>query len=204
MTLPLDSQVAVEVQHFGLRRHGRHLTLPVLGLIALAAASGFWVGALPEAWMNWAAGIGAAVLAVLIGVGPILDWLTTRTTVTSRRVIQRHGLFVHERTEIPLSRVRGVRSVRGPVQRLFGSGDIELLVGADAPTVIRDVPGCVAVVDALQELIEQNFTAAGPEHGAPGASQVAGGSGPRFGSVPGGIPTPSPGYPEETRALPGF
>lgn len=140
-----------------LHRHGRRLALPVLALIALAAASGFWVGSLPEAWMNWAAGLGAAALALLLGIGPLLGWLTSRVTITSRRVILRDGFFVHRRVEVPMSRVREVRSRRGPVQRMFGSGDIELLVGPDTPTVLRDLPGPDLVVDALQELIEQNF-----------------------------------------------
>src|SRR5690606_21130373 len=90
-------------------------------------------------------------------IGPILSWLTHRVTITTRRVIIRRGFFVHRRSEVPLSRVREVRSKRGPVQRLFGSGDIELLVGVDAPVLLRDVPNVILVVDALQELIEQDF-----------------------------------------------
>lgn len=169
MTFPPDPPVQVEVPVLSLRRHGRHLTLPVLFLVALAAASGFWVGTLPEPWLNWAAGLGAAVLGLLLGIGPILGWLATRTTITNRRVIQRSGFLVHHRTEVPLSRVRGVRSTRGPVQRMFGSGDVELLVGAEEPTILSDVPGCAAVVDALQELIERDFAvqSATGSHGAP-------------------------------------
>ncbi len=143
-----------------LRRQGRILTLPVLLLIALAGASGYFVGALPEPWMNWAAGLGALAVALLLGVGPVLGWLTNRITVTNRRVILRRGFFVHRRSEIPLSRIREVRSRRGPAQRLFRSGDIELFVGPEAPTVLQDVPGPIAVVDALQELIEQNYLSA--------------------------------------------
>lgn len=195
MTLPPDQPIAVEVSLFGVRRHGRHLLLPVLALIAISAATGFWVGTLPEAWMNWTAGIGAILLGILLGIGPILDWLTTRTSVTTRRVIQRHGLFVHQRSEIPLHRVRGVRSVRGPIQRLFGSGDVELLVGAEDPVVLRDVPSCLAVVDALQELIETNFAL----HGA----QPGQGATPQTGA-PGTAGAPQLGHPDETRVLPGF
>lgn len=157
MTLQPQAPVQVEAVVMRLRRHGRRLTLPVLLLIALAAAAGFWVGALPEAWMNWAAGLSAAALALLLGVAPILAWLAGRVTVTNRRVIVRRGLLVHRRAEVPITRVREVRSRRGPVQRLFGSGDVELLVGSDEPTVLRDLPGPDVVIDALQELIERNF-----------------------------------------------
>lgn len=147
----------VESSVLGLRRHGRRLFLPVLLLVVLAAASGYFVGALPQSWMNWAAGLGAVAIALLLGIGPVLSWLTHRVTITTRRVIIRRGFFVHRRSEVPLSRVREVRSKRGPVQRLFGSGDIELLVGVDAPVLLRDVPNVILVVDALQELIEQDF-----------------------------------------------
>lgn len=152
-----ETPIEAEKPVLSVRRQGRILALPVLLLIALAGLSGYFVGALPDAWMNWAAGLGALALALLLGIGPVLGWLTNRVTLTNRRVITRSGFFVHRRSEIPLSRVREVRSKRGPMQRMFGSGDVELLVGPDAPTVLRDVPGPEAIVDALQELIEQNY-----------------------------------------------
>jgi len=152
-----------------LHRHGRRLALPVIALVAIAAAAGFWVGALPEPWMNWAAGAGAGVLALLLGVAPVLGWLTSRVTITNRRVILREGFFVHRRVETPITRIREVRSRRGPVQRMFGSGDVELLIGSEAPTVLRDLPGSELVIDALQELIERNF-----EPGAIAAGSAAG------------------------------
>ncbi|MDI6022540.1 PH domain-containing protein [Leucobacter sp. UT-8R-CII-1-4] len=152
-----ETSLEVERPILSMRRQGRILTLPVIVLIALAAASGYFVGALPEPWMNWAAGLGAIALALILGFGPLLGWLTGRTSLTSRRVIVRRGFFVHRRSEVPLSRVREVRSKRGPIQRMFGSGDIELLVGTDAPIVLRDLPEPGLVVDALQELIEENY-----------------------------------------------
>lgn len=155
MTGQPDLQVEAVVLR--LHRHGRRLVFPVIVLIALAAASGYFVGALPEAWMNWSAGLGAAALALLLGIGPILGWLSSRSVVTNRRVILREGFFVHRRSEVPITRVREVRSRRGPIQRMFGSGDIELLVGPDAPTVLHDVPSPDLVIDAIQELIERNF-----------------------------------------------
>lgn len=189
--MPEEPEVRVEAVVMRLHRHGRRLALPVIVLVALAAASGIWVGALPEPWMNWSAGAGAVVLALLLGIGPILSWLTRRVIVTNRRVILREGFFVQRRTEVPMTRIREVRSRRGPVQRLFGSGDVELLVGPEAPTRLRDVPGPALVIDALQELIERNFepgavatgplspvtgreglTRAGARHGAPAASDA--------------------------------
>ncbi|NLA65325.1 MAG: PH domain-containing protein [Leucobacter sp.] len=157
MAVQQDAPVQAEVIVLTLRRHGRVLTLPVLLLLVLAAAGGYFVGSFAESWMNWAAGLGGAALALVLGIGPLMSWLANRTTVTNRRVIVRRGFFVQRRIEVPLSRVREVRSRRGPLQRMFGSGDVELVVGADPATVLKDVPAPLALVDALQELIERNY-----------------------------------------------
>lgn len=173
-----EPAIEVETVIVRLRRHGRRLVPPALLLILLAAASGFWVGALPEAWMNWAAGLGAIAIALLLGAGPVLAWLNNRVIVTDRRVIVRHGFLVQRRAEVPISRVREVRSRRGIVQRVFGSGDVELLVGADEPTILRDVPAPALLVDALQELIERNYDRiGGPSAGfGPGMGSAQPGS----------------------------
>lgn len=154
------------------RLHGGRLVWPVLMLIVIAGLAGYWVGALPELWMNLAALAAAILLALLMGVLPILSWLATRTTVTTSRVIVRTGLVSRHRSEVPLDRVREVRTKQGAGQRMRGSGDIVLLVGADG-TVLRDVAGVHAVADALQELVQRNFAAA-----------VGGGGGPRATGAP--------------------
>lgn len=138
------------------RRHGRRLLPPVIALVAVAAAAGYWVGGLPDTWMNLLAGAGAALLGVLLGVLPVLAWLAHRTTVTTRRVIVRRGLFVHQRSEVALGRVREVKTRRGVLQRLRGAGDIELLHGPESLR-LEDVPGVQGVADALRELMERNY-----------------------------------------------
>lgn len=140
------------------RRHGRRIVLPVLALIAIAGVAGFWVGRLPEAWMNILAGSGAALGALVLGLIPILAWLAARTTVTTRRVIVRSGLFARHRAEVPLGRVREVRSRRSLGQRLAGSGTIELLHGVEK-VELEDVPAVAETAEALQELMERSFVA---------------------------------------------
>lgn len=149
-----------EVVVLRMRRHGRRLVLPVIVLIAVAGAAGYWAGALPEPWMNLAAGAGAVLIALLLGLLPVLSWLSRRVTVTSRRVIIREGAFARHRSEVALVRVREVRTRRSLGQRMWGSGDIELMVGAESTRLV-DVPSVTTVADALQELVERNY-----EHGA--------------------------------------
>lgn len=162
MTSTVSQAHPIQVEHLvvRLRRHARALTLPVLLLLATAAAAGFWVGTFPEAWMNVTAAAGAVLLALLLGVGPLVSWLASRTLVTTRRIIVRRGLFVQHRSELSLARVREVRTRRTLWQRAFGSGNIELAAGVDEPTVLRDVPSCLVVAEALRILVEQNFAQA--------------------------------------------
>lgn len=151
-----------EVRVLRFRRHGRRLVFPVMLLAAIAAAAGYFVGALPEAWMNVLALTGAAVLAFLLGILPIFSWLATRTTITTRRVIANSGFFTRQRSEISLDRVREVRTRQGMWKRMWGAGDIDLLVGAEMVR-LRDVAGVRAVSDALQELVQRNFANRGPQ-----------------------------------------
>lgn len=148
-----------EVVVLRFRRHGKRLVLPVIVLLAIAATAGFFVGGLAEPLWNIAAGLGAALLGLVLGVLPILSWLASRTTVSTRRVIVRRGLLSRARSELALARVREVRSHRGPIQRMFGSGDIILLHGAESLR-LEDVPGTKRIVEALQELVERNFAQA--------------------------------------------
>lgn len=166
--------IQVESPVLRVRKHGRVLTFPVLVMVVTAAATGFFVGALDEPWMNWLAAAAALALFLTLGVAPVLAWLTNRVVITNRRVIMRRGLFVHHRNEVSLARVREVRSRRGPLQQLFGSGDIELIVGTETPTVLRDVPQPTTIVDALQTLIEQDFARVAAASNVAGATTVFG------------------------------
>lgn len=183
-----------EVVVLRVRRQGRRLVWPAIGLIVIAAGAGFWVGSLSETWMNIAAAAAAVVLALLLGIMPILAWLSHHATITSRRVILRHGVLVRHRSEVSFARMREVRSRRGPVQRMFGAGDIDMLVGAESVT-LRDVPGVTLVADAMQELVERNY-----EHstGSFGGTRVINNTA-HFGEqvASGSAPGHSGTYPEE-------
>lgn len=139
-----------------VRRHGRHLVLPVVVLVAVAAAGGYFIGSFPELWMNLAAAGAAALIALVLGIGPILGWLSHRAVITTRRVIVHRGFFVRHRGEVSLARVREVRSKQNLVQRSFGSGDVDLFVGAEA-TRIADAPRAGELQSALQDLAERAY-----------------------------------------------
>ncbi|MFC5790900.1 PH domain-containing protein [Agromyces tardus] len=141
-----------------LRGHGRALILPVLLLIATAGAAAYSIGLVAEPWQQFAvAGVGLAI--VLLGSGlPFLLWLTRRTTVTTRRIILRHGVFVQVRRELLHSRGYDVAVRRTWLQRAFGSGDLHINTGHEQPFVIRDVPKPLLLQAALHELMEESHS----------------------------------------------
>lgn len=135
-----------------LRAHRRALFWPTLALIAVAAASGYFLGRLPEEWQNVAALGAALVLAVLLWLLPTLRWLSGRVTITTQRVISVRGLVVRERQEASLLRGHDVTLRRHGLQAVFRSGDVTIHSGSEHPLVARDLPGAGLVARALTEL----------------------------------------------------
>lgn len=141
-----------------LRRHARVLTLPVVLLIAVAGATPFGLGLAPELWQDLAI-VGGAVLLVLLGSFlPFLGWLTRRTTITTRRIIVRSGIFVRVRQELLHSRGYDVTVRRNWAQGSFGSGDVRINTGHEQPFVLKDVPKPELVQGALQELMREEHS----------------------------------------------
>lgn len=154
---PPPSQLSEpEVIVLRVRPHGRRLLFPALATCVVAGAAGYWVGTFPAGWMNVLAGVGAIVMALLVGLLPLMSWLSWRTIITSRRVIVRQGLFERRRSEVQLSRVREVRTRRRLFQRLWGASDIDLMFGSESVT-LHDIPGAEAIAGALQDLMERNY-----------------------------------------------
>lgn len=142
-----------------IRRHGRILAAPVTVLLVLAPAAGFFIGYFDSLWQNLLAAAGALLVLIFGVLVPIVNWLTTRITITTNRVIQRWGVWTRHRAEVPFTRIRTVRSHRSIGQRMFGCGDIELEISEGDPMVLVSVPGMNAVSDVLQQLVERSYRA---------------------------------------------
>jgi membrane protein YdbS with pleckstrin-like domain len=144
-----------------LRPHVRVLFWPTLLLFALAGATGYFFGNMPEPWQNAAVLGGAILLAVLGWLLPLAVWLTKRYTITTRRIIFRHGFFVRTRQELLHSRGYDVSVRQNWVQAGFRSGTVLINSGLEHPLVLKDVPNVDLVQGVLHDLMEKANTLMG-------------------------------------------
>jgi membrane protein YdbS with pleckstrin-like domain len=144
-----------------LRPHARVLFWPTLLLIAVCGSTGYFYGNLPEPWQNIAVVLGAAFLIVLLWLLPLVFWLNRRYTITTRRIIFRHGFFVRTRQELLHSRGYDVTVRKTWLQSAFGSGDVRINTGLEHPLVLKDVPAADLVQKALHDLAENSQTMIG-------------------------------------------
>ncbi|WP_106815965.1 PH domain-containing protein [Microbacterium timonense] len=138
------------------RPHARRLTWSAIVLIAVAGACGYFYGNLPAPFENWMLLTAAAVIVLLLVVLPYLAWLGHAYTITTRRVMERRGVFGAKRRE--LTHVRGYTLTvrRGVIQRMWGAGTITLRNGIDEPLRLSNIPSVALVHEALVDQVEVN------------------------------------------------
>jgi uncharacterized membrane protein YdbT with pleckstrin-like domain len=139
-----------------LRPHARRLFFPSLVVIATCGAVGYFYGSLDEQWQNLVLLAAGAAVLILLGMLPLAAWLGHRYTITTRRIILRHGFFVRVRQELLHSRGYDITVRKNTMQSIFGSGDIRINAGLETPVVLKDVPGPDLVVTALHDLMENS------------------------------------------------
>jgi uncharacterized membrane protein YdbT with pleckstrin-like domain len=145
-----------------LRGHARRMFWPSIALIVICGAAAYF-GSAFEGWAAWSVWAAALLLAIFLFLLPLGSWLTTRYTVTTRRLIVRSGLFVRERRELLHSRGYTVTLRTSWFQSLFRSGTI-IIDGLDEKTVARlhDIPRAAVVKEALHDLMENGQRQFGP------------------------------------------
>lgn len=139
-----------------LRPHARALFWPSIVLIAVCAAVGYFSDTFTEAWQNVALFAGAGLVVLLLFLLPLVVWLSRRYTITTRRIILRHGFFVRVRQELLHSRGYDISLRRTWLQSAFRSGDVRINSGLESPVVLVDVPKANLVQSALHDLMENN------------------------------------------------
>ena len=136
------------------RTHPKALLLPILALVVLLA-----IGVFVQRVVDKTIVTEVVWVIVLIGViwffaRPVLIWLTATYTITTRRLITRHGVITRRGHDIPLTRVSDVAYEKDLIDRLLGCGT---LVISDASThgqvALPDIPHVEDVQRKLNDLL---------------------------------------------------
>ena len=129
----------------------REAALPIVILFAtaLAGSGGLDIAALRRGALYLVIGVGAATLM------GFLRWRSTSYVVDERGVHWQTGVVRRKATTVPLSRIQGLDTVAGPVQRLFGvvALSVQTAGGGAKGEIVLDAVG-PAAVERLREAVQ--------------------------------------------------
>ena len=124
-----------------MRTHWKALILPTLVAVLCVVAAALVAALDVVAAVRYVGWVVLLVVFVWWAVTPYLRWGTSSYTLTSRRLITRHGIFTRTGHDIPLNRISDVSYEHGIIDRMLGCGT---LIISDASThgrvVLPDVP----------------------------------------------------------------
>jgi uncharacterized membrane protein YdbT with pleckstrin-like domain len=136
------------------RTHVKALLLPIFSLVVFLAIAVFVQTATDQGVAHKVVWVLAAIGILWFFVRRFLIWLTATYTITTRRLITRHGVITRRGHDIPLSRVSDVAYEKDLVDRLLGCGT---LVISDASThgqvALPDIPHVEDVQRKLNDLL---------------------------------------------------
>ncbi|HEX5086552.1 MAG TPA: PH domain-containing protein [Nocardioides sp.] len=136
------------------RTHPKALLLPIFALVVLLAIGVFVQTQTDQGIVHNVVWVVVAIGILWFFVRRLLIWLTATYTITTRRLITRHGVITRRGHDIPLTRVSDVAYEKDLVDRLLGCGT---LVISDASThgqvALPDIPHVEDVQRKLNELL---------------------------------------------------
>lgn len=136
------------------RTHPKALILPILALVVLLAVGVVVQRGIDQEIVTLVTWIVVAVGVVWFVLRPFLIWLTASYTITTRRLITRHGVITRRGHDIPLTRISDVAYEKDLIDRLLGCGT---LVISDASThgqvALPDIPRIEHTQRALSDLL---------------------------------------------------
>jgi uncharacterized membrane protein YdbT with pleckstrin-like domain len=132
------------------RTHPKALLLPILALVVFLAIGVFVQQVVDQDVVTKVVWVLVAIGVIWFFLRPLLIWLTATYTITTRRLITRHGVITRRGHDIPLTRISDVAYEKDLIDRLLGCGT---LVISDASThgqvALPDIP---RVEDAQRKL----------------------------------------------------
>ena len=142
-----------------MRTHGKSLFWPAIGLIAAGGLIGAGTALIPPSFRpagQVAVALLGLALALWWAIIPFLRWSTSTYTLTSRRLITRHGILNKTGKDFPLVRVHDVSYEQSVADRMLGCGTLVISVRRAAeggPIVLPDVPDVEEVHVTMSELL---------------------------------------------------
>ena len=155
---------------FRAHSHWKNIFVPVVLTVAVTALAVFallnWVDE-DTAWLRWTVVAVAALLVLVFGIWPIIVWLASTDTLTTRRLISRRGVFSREGKDIPMDRVQSVSYRRTLLERMLGCGTLVVQTAGETSDVeLTDVAHLERRLLQVQELIlDDEIPAEGTAHG---------------------------------------
>jgi uncharacterized membrane protein YdbT with pleckstrin-like domain len=138
------------------RTHPKALLVPILALVVLLAIAVFVQKAVDQGVVTKVVWALAAVGIIWFFLRPVLIWLTATYTITTRRLITRHGVITRRGHDIPLTRISDVAYEKDLIDRMLGCGT---LVISDASTqgqvALPDIPHVEEVQRKLNDLLHE-------------------------------------------------
>ena len=126
-----------------MRTHFKAILGNTLAELILIIVGVFASVYLPTEWAPYSYEIVWAIVIVAtfpIFIMPFIRWFTTTFTLTTKRIITRHGIINKKGHDLPITRISDVAMDRGFIDRIFGCGTLTLQTSADDPLVLHDVP----------------------------------------------------------------
>jgi uncharacterized membrane protein YdbT with pleckstrin-like domain len=141
------------------RTHPKALLFPLLILVVLLAVGAFGQREVDQKQVHWVVWALALIGILWFVARPVLIWLTASYTITTRRLITRHGVITRRGHDIPLTRISDVAYEKDLIDRLLGCGT---LVISDASThgqvALPDIPHVEDVQRKLNDLLHDLHT----------------------------------------------
>lgn len=144
---------------FTAHSHWKNVVGPTLAIVvAIGAVVAGLTWLVPDAqtqgWQRWTIVVVAAVLALWFGMWPIVTWLASTDTLTTRRLISRRGVFSREGRELPIDRVQAVSYKRTFLDRILGCGTLVVQTAGETSDVeLFDVAHLERRILQVQELL---------------------------------------------------
>lgn len=137
-----------------VRSHAKALIGPAVVLVLVVAAVITVLVRSPNDNVVYGVAVVAVLLLVVWSLVPFLRWMTSTYTVTTRRLITRHGIITRSGRDIPLFRINDVAYEKGLLDRLLGSGTLVISDATEkAGVVLPDIPHVEKVHLQISDLL---------------------------------------------------